>query len=179
MSALHQLPAIKDQTRFNLDRWDELAHDEEFQKLEGRVETDRYGRPIMYHYAEYSHGGRQFDIGSLLAKFMSDGRVNVECPISTRDGVKVADVAWVSKKRLLKIGGRKALSGAPEICVEVLSTGNTRGEMEEKRRLYFEAGAKEVWLCDGKGKLSFYLAETPTVAAKTSKLCLAMPKVVE
>jgi Uma2 family endonuclease len=178
MSALLNLPTIKDQTAFNLDRWDELARDEDVRKLQGRVETDRFGRTIMYHYAEYSHGGRQFDIGTWLAKLLPEGKVNVECPISTSDGVKVADVAWVSKKRLLKIGGRTALSAAPEICVEVISPGNTRGEIEEKRRLYFEAGAKEVWICDKNGRMIFFLKEAPGVAAKLSNLCPEMPKTI-
>lgn len=178
MNALLNLPAIKDQTAFNLDRWDALAHDEEVKKLPGRVETDRFGRTIMYHYAEFSHGGRQFDIGTWLAKLLPDGRVHVECPISTVDGVKVADVVWVSKKRLVKIGGRTALSGAPEICVEVISPANTRGEIEEKRRLYFEAGAKELWICDKKGKMTFFLTDAPETSAKTSKLAPGMPKAI-
>ncbi|GAA5147220.1 Uma2 family endonuclease [Prosthecobacter algae] len=178
MSALLNLPTIKDQTAFNLDRWDQLARDEEVRKLPGRVETDRFGRTIMYNYAEYSHGSRQGDVWGHLRHLLPDGHPSVECPISTTDGIKVADVAWVSKKRLLKIGGRTALSGAPEICVEVISPGNTRGEIEEKRRLYFEAGAKEVWICDKRGKMIFFLKEAPAVAAKTSKLCPEMPKTV-
>jgi hypothetical protein len=31
--------------------------------------------------------------------------------------------------------------------------------MVEKRQLYFEAGAKEVWMCDENGLLSFFNAE--------------------
>lgn len=178
MSAALKLPGIRNQTAFNLDRWDELAHDEQVRQWPGRVETDRFGRTIMYHYAEYSHGGRQFEIASILSRNMPEGKTTVECPISTREGIRVADVSWVSSKRLLKIGGRKALKGAPEICVEVVSPSNTKGEIEEKRRLYFEAGAHEVWICDLKGRLFFYLAGTPGKAAPKSALCPDMPKVI-
>ena len=53
---------------------------------------------------------------------------------------------------------------APEICVEVTSTSNTTEEMAEKRQLYFEQGAQEVWICRQNGEMSFYnaTAELPT-----------------
>jgi hypothetical protein len=41
--------------------------------------------------------------------------------------------------------------------------------MNEKRALYFEAGALEVWLWGGDGKMEFY---TPDLAA-ASRLCPA------
>src|SRR5262245_50645977 len=37
---------------------------------------------------------------------------------------------------------------APDLAVEVLSKGNTRGEMKRKRRDYFRAGVKLFWLVD-------------------------------
>jgi len=43
--------------------------------------------------------------------------------------------------------------------------------MEEKRTLYFEAGAQEVWICGLDGKMEFY---TPDLAA-ASRLCPAFP----
>jgi Uma2 family endonuclease len=45
---------------------------------------------------------------------------------------------------------------APEICVEVLSESNTAEEMEEKRAVYFDAGADEVWLVDLDGQVRFF-----------------------
>lgn len=73
------------------------------------------------------------------------------------------------------MGGRAALKGAPEICVEVLSKKNTKEEIEEKRRLYFEAGAKEVWLCARNGKMQFFIAAAPAQDAGASNLCPGMP----
>lgn len=178
MSALLKLPTIKDQTAFNLDRWEELAGNAQVRNWPGRVETDRFGRTIMYNYAEYSHGSRQGDIWGQLKHWLPEGQPSVECPISTTDGVKVADVAWVSKARLLKIGGRTALKAAPEICVEIISPSNTKQEIEQKKQLYFEAGAQEIWICDLKGKMFFFLAEKPETAAKHSRLCPKMPRTV-
>ena len=50
---------------------------------------------------------------------------------------------------------------APEICVEVISPSNSMEEMFERRRLYFEKGAVEFWLCDEKGRMAFYDAAGP------------------
>ncbi len=178
MSTQLKLPTIKNQTAFNLNRWDELAHDEQFKELPGRVETDRFGSVIMHHYAEFSHGSRQGDIWGFLHQSMKNGKASVECPISTSNGVKVADVAWISKARLVKVGGRAALKGAPEICVEVVSRANTQQEIDEKKRLYFEAGAHEVWICDRKGKMFFFTAGQPAKASTKSVLCPDMPRTI-
>lgn len=179
MSALQSLPTIKNQTVFNLDRWDELPKDPEIERWPGRVETDRHGHIIMSYYSDYSHGGKQMDVGSLLRLHLPSGKTTVETPISTSEGIKVADVAWVSKARLAKIGGRAALKAAPEICVEVLSPKNTRNEIEEKRRLYFEAGAQEVWILERNGTLHFFLHTAPDKSASKSKLCPKAPSRID
>jgi Uma2 family endonuclease len=48
---------------------------------------------------------------------------------------------------------------APEICVEVLSEATTEAEMQEKRQLYLEAGAGEVWLVAEDGSVQFFADE--------------------
>jgi len=82
--------------------------------------------------------------------------VLTECPISTADGVKAADVAWASTKRMKELGEQPCFPRAPDICVEVLSPGNTEAEIREKAALYFDAGAREVWLCARDGGMSFF-----------------------
>jgi Uma2 family endonuclease len=42
---------------------------------------------------------------------------------------------------------------APDLAVEVLSEGNTRGEMERKLKEYFLAGVRLVWLVDRKQRI--------------------------
>lgn len=67
MDALHDLPVIKNQTAFNLARWAELCADPLWVNVEGKIETDRYGRIIRNPPADPAHGGRQadlFEIGS-------------------------------------------------------------------------------------------------------------------
>jgi len=77
------------------------------------------------------------------------------CPIRTSDNVKVADVAWISAERFQKIRDEIAYSVAPEVCVEVVSGSNSREEMDKKKALYFEVGAREVWFYGEDGALSF------------------------
>jgi Uma2 family endonuclease len=172
-----ELPPQKDQTAFNLRRWTELLVDPELARVEGRIETDRHGHIIMAPPPPPSHGSFQFEIGYLLRTLMRRGRVLTECPISTADGVKAADVAWASSECMRELGDEVCFLRAPEICVEVISPSNTRAEIEEKMILYFDAGAKEVWQCAKSGMVSFF---GPGVAAMPrSKICPKFPKRVE
>lgn len=173
-----ELPPHQEQTDFNLRRWAELLADPELAKFEGRIETDRYGHIIMSPPPAPSHGSFQFRIGALLDRSMRNGRVLTECPISTADGVKAADVAWASPGSMRELGNRVCFLRSPEICAEVLSPSNTKAEIQEKMALYFDAGAKEVWLCDPSGDVQFFIRGVAQ-AAKTSKLCPRFPKQVE
>src|SRR2546430_13456456 len=113
-----ELPPQKTQTAFNLRRWAELLADRELAKVEGRIETDRHGHIIMSPPPAFSHGSYQAEIARLLKTLLPHGRSVTECPISTADGVKATDVAWISETRLAAIGEGICLTEAPEICVE-------------------------------------------------------------
>jgi Uma2 family endonuclease len=169
-----ELPTQAAQTRFNLRRWNELLDDPEVCRIEGRIETDRYGNIIMSPPPAPSHGSFQLEIGHILRTFVHEGRVLTECPISTADGVKAADVAWASTECMRHLGNRSCFPKSPEICVEVLSPRNSEAEINEKMRLYLDAGAQEIWVCDKTGKMSFFGART--VRLRKSKLCPDFPK---
>lgn len=64
---------------------------------------------------------------------------------------------------------------APEICIEIVSPGNTRRELIEKKDLYFAAGADEVWFCHRDGRMEFFRKESPEAPA-ASALCPAFPQ---
>jgi Uma2 family endonuclease len=76
-----------------------------------------------------------------------------------------------------ELGNRSCFPHAPEICVEVLSPSNTEAEIQEKTDLYFDAGAKEVWICVPSGTMTFKTrgANRPP---KQSQLCPDFPKKV-
>jgi Uma2 family endonuclease len=170
------MESITDQHAFNRRRWKELCEDPVFAKHDFRVETDRFGQAlVMSTPPTFEHGGFQFNIGTEIQKHLPEGFIITECPVSTSEGVKGADVVWISsarKRRALRDG---LLELAPEICVEVLSKSNTREEMLEKKRLYFESGAKEVWFCDLTGRMHFYLCTAPD-APSVSALCPKFPR---
>jgi Uma2 family endonuclease len=172
-----ELPAQDEQTVFNLRRWEELVADPKWIKVEGRIETDRHGHVLMSPPPAPSHGGYQSRIATLLDRLMPDGEVFTECPVSTADGVRAADVAWASRELVRQLGEGTCFSRAPEICVEVLSPDNTVAEMREKTALYFDAGALEVWQCSQAGKMTFLGAGQATPLS-ASKLCPDFPGLV-
>lgn len=83
---------------------------------------------------------------------MPPGEILTECPVSTADGVKGVDVAWASPEVWAELGNRTCFIRSPEICVEIRSPSNS----DEKLALYFDAGAKEVWVCGVFGVVNFY-----------------------
>src|SRR6266480_1276772 len=131
-----ELPPHKTRTAFNLRRWAELLADRELAKVEGRIETDRHGHIIMSPPPAPSHGSFQSEIAYLLRSLLPEGRVLTECPVSTADGVKAADVAWASPDCMRELGKQVCFPHAPELCVEVISPSNTKAEIEEKMALY-------------------------------------------
>lgn len=172
-----ELPARKTREAFNLRRWNELLADQDLLRFEGRVETDRHGHIIMSPPPAPSHGSLQSKIAQLLWNLLPHGRVLTECPISTADGVKAADVAWASSARIEELGDQAFFSRSPEICVEVLSPSNTELEMREKMALYFDAGAREVWFCARNGAMKFH-GQGSNRAMRQSTLCPRFPKLV-
>jgi Uma2 family endonuclease len=173
-----ELPPQPMQTVFNLRRWAELLADRDLARFEGRIETDRHGQIIMSPPPAPSHGSLQLEIGHLLRQLMPDGRTLTECPISTADGVKAADVAWVSPERMRELGNQVCFPKAPDVCVEVLSPSNSQAEMREKMALYFDAGAREVWLCSEKGAVSFFGPGTGH-SLSISEICPQFPQQID
>ena len=173
-----ELPQHETQAAYNLRRWAELLADRELARFEGRLETDRHGHIIMSPPPAPSHGSFQSEIAHLLRGLTRTGRVLTECPISTADGVKAADVAGASAECMQDLGKQVCFPRAPEICVEVLSPSNTDAEIREKMLLYFDAGSTEVWLCAQSGTMSFFGPKIPR-EMKGSELCPQFPKQIE
>src|SRR5205085_4012564 len=178
MALTLELPAQQEQTIVNLTRWAEVVADPQVSKFEGRIETDRHGHIIMSPPPAPSHGSFQARIASLLERHLATGTVLTECPISTADGVKAADVPWASPERMRELGNQLCFHTAPEICVEVISPSNAEAEIHEKTLLYFDAGAKEVWLATESGAITFLVPKgaRPTQA---SRICPSFRKRVK
>src|SRR5688572_16456894 len=105
----------EDQTAFNLAVWRKALGDPFLARLPYRVETDRFGQIIMSPPPAPEHGQAQAEIASLLKEFLPDGFVITECPVSTAEGVKAVDVAWISKAKRQAQRGQACLTQSPEI----------------------------------------------------------------
>jgi Uma2 family endonuclease len=68
--------------------------------------------------------------------------------------VRGPDFAFTSWERLpdRRMPQERVPALAPDLAVEVLSPGNTEEEMARKRREYFAAGVRLVWLIDPDGR---------------------------
>jgi Uma2 family endonuclease len=153
--------------------WAEICEDKALAALPYRVESDRWGNIVMSPPPRSRHAEYQGEIAVLLRQMLPAGRSVPECPIQTEEGVKAADVTWVSNERRLSRNNDPVYLIAPEICVEVLSPSNIEGEVNERRRLFFEKGALEFWLCALDGQMSFF---DPGGPLARSRLCPDFPQ---
>ena len=94
----------------------------------------------------------------------------------TSDNIKVPDVIWATHAFIRQHADAYFLPTAPDICVEVLSASNSPAEIDQKRALYFESGAREVWICGLQGRMEFY---APVGALECSALCPAFPPQID
>lgn len=138
--------------------WTEIINNPVLQNLPFKLETNEWGQIVM-SAATNKHGILQMEIGALLRESAKNGKSISECSIETEKGVKVADVVYCSAEFLTRNGYETPYQEAPEVCVEIVSRSNSKREMNEKKKLYFERGALEVWLCYENGKVEFYDAK--------------------
>jgi Uma2 family endonuclease len=153
------MPTTTTRAQEHQERWGEIVRDPSLQDLPYKVETNRRGQ-IVLSPQKNRHSVQQKAVQNLLDEHAPEGMSPPEFAIATPEGVKVPDVAWMSNERweqMQETGDPTTL--APEICVEVLSSSNTAEEIREKRALYREAGAKEVWVVDEDGQVRFFGAE--------------------
>ncbi len=135
--------------------WEEACANRHLRNLPFKIELNEYGQVVMSPVKVY-HSIFQGEIEHLLRTLLPHGRTFPECAIATPAGTKVADAAWVSPERFQIIREENECSIAPEICVEVISSSNSKREIREKMALYFSRGALECWTCDEHGKMTFY-----------------------
>jgi Uma2 family endonuclease len=64
--------------------------------------------------------------------------------------IRLPDVSFTRRDRLT--GTTPISDWCPDLCVEVLSVGNTRAEMRRKRAEYFASGCKLLWIFDRRSR---------------------------
>lgn len=153
------MPTTLPKARSHQEHWDEIVRDPALRDLPYKVETNERGQLVLSPHKAY-HSRQQKTLQTLLDRLLPEGEAFSEYPIATAGGVKQADVIWASQERQQEMEETgDPPTRAPEICVEVMSETNTQEEMTEKRRLYRDAGAEEVWVVDADGQVRFFADE--------------------
>ncbi len=135
--------------------WTTVINNPLLKNLPFKIELNKWGQ-ILMSPASNKHGNLQFKVGALIEKQKGSGHIIMECSVDTPEGVKVADVAWASDAFIEAFGFQTPYPQAPEICVEIVSPSNSKGEIEEKVNLYLAQGAREVWVCKEDGNIMYF-----------------------
>ncbi len=147
-------------------QWQEACESQSLKNLPFKIELDNQGQVLMTP-VKVKHSILQGKIIGALYKNLTGGEALAECAIRTKQGTKVADVAWASNDLLEKI--EVECSIAPEICIEVLYFSNIKLEINEKKAIYFEQGALEFWVCDSFSNMSFFTEDGKIECSKITK----------
>lgn len=153
-----------------LRRWDELPWDAD---PCNRFELSEFGECILSPKPTPGHQGVAFEIGHQLTLQLGR-RAATEVPVLTDRGVRVPDVVWMPPERWPGWKDYSPLRIVPDVCVEVLSPGNTREEIAMKTDAYLRGGAREVIVVGLKGEVAFHGLEGRR-AASALGICLALP----
>jgi ABC-type polysaccharide/polyol phosphate transport system ATPase subunit len=134
---------------------------------QGRIECDAPANEAVDYYMGGLHlhgiahsglGTRKGELIGAVAKLLSSslpsGRVLVDLPVETRNGIKTVDVAWISEARYQAVRGEKSYVGAPEICVHMINVHRSTSVVSQEVPALFGAGAVENWICGPAGYLS-------------------------
>jgi Uma2 family endonuclease len=103
----------------------------------------------------FGEGGLAMDIGRLLGKFLDEHNVGdllgADTTMRLLPGlVRLPDVSFIRWERYpnRERPTEPIPDVVPDLAIEVLSEGNTPGEMRRKLKEYFLAGVAVVWLVD-------------------------------
>jgi Uma2 family endonuclease len=146
--------AVLDRTAL-LSRWQALSANPDTPDY---YELNEYGELIMAPKPNNDHQRVIQEVALQLIACV--GRLAVpEVSIMTDRGIRVPNVGWMPAEKWDQFKGRTPLPIAPDLCVEVLSPGNTREEIAMKTGAYLRAGAREVLVVGLKGEVEFYGTE--------------------
>ena len=113
-------------------RWGELAQDSNSPEY---YELNEYGEIIMSPRPTNDH--QRVIKAVLVATDQCLGPEAItEVSVLTDKGVRVPDVVWMPTARWNQVKGKSPLPFVPDLCVEVLSPGNTAEEIKMKIGAY-------------------------------------------
>ena len=133
-------------------RWRELGADPASPDY---YELNEYGELIMSPRPTNDHQRVCTAVAMALASRLGPEAAQ-EISVVTDRGVRVPDVVWMPQSRWVAAKRQTPLSFVPDVCVEVLSTGNTREEIGMKVGAYLRGGAREVIVVGLTGTIEYF-----------------------
>jgi Uma2 family endonuclease len=132
-------------------RWDELAADPE---SPDRYELTEFGELVLSPKPSNDHQRvGQAVVRALEAQLGPEA--GVEISVFTERGIRVPDVVWMAVERWREVKGKSPFPFVPDICVEVLSPGNSRVEIRMNAGAYLRGGAREVIVVGRAGEVEY------------------------
>jgi len=139
-----------------------LAEFEALQSEHGNLWELDGGRLVDRHPRDFNgkistpnpkHSGLQWRIAALIDEAGAElGETFTELTLTLDPAtmiVRIPDVCFASNAFMAaQDDPDELISGAPELCIEVLSPGDRMQQVEAKADLYFQYGAREVWIFD-------------------------------
>lgn len=98
--------------------------------------------PALHHSAVIASHVYAHDLGAVFAQGTG---FHIE---SDPDSVRAPDVAFVSRTRTAQVPRRGYARLAPDLVVEIISSGDRRGELLAKVGQWLDAGAQLAWVSD-------------------------------
>ena len=136
-------------------RWHELAGDP---NSPDHYEVNQFGEVIMSPRPTNDHQRVVTAVTSSLNPQLGAEAVQ-EISVMTDRGIRVSDIVWMSPERWAQVKDKTPLPFVPDLCVEVLSPGNTKEQVTMKTNAYLRGGAREVIVVGLRGELEFYGSE--------------------
>lgn len=138
-----------------LRRWRELAADPD---SPDRYELNELGELILSPKPTNDHQRVVSAVARGLEAQLGP-EAATEVAVLTDRGIRVPDVVWMPAARWREAKGKSPFPFVPDVCVEVLSPGNTRAETVMKVGAYLRGGAREVIVVGRQGEVEHFGAE--------------------
>jgi Uma2 family endonuclease len=106
---------------------------------------------------DFFHGDICSRLLTALSNFVQSKRLGAVLDSSTGFWMKnrncrAPDISFITKQRLKSLGFKRStrtfFPGAPNLAVEILSLNNTRRDIDERLKDFFESGMQVAWIID-------------------------------
>ncbi|HZR03258.1 MAG TPA: Uma2 family endonuclease [Burkholderiales bacterium] len=136
-------------------RWHELSRNPD---TPDHYELNEYGEMIMAPRPTNDHQ-RVLSAVVVALNAQLGPESAAEVSVLTDRGIRVPDVVWMPESRWAQLKGKTPLPLVPDVCVEVLSPGNTQESIAMKTAAYLRGGAREVIVIGLGGEVDFFDTE--------------------